>query len=148
MDKKPGGARKGAGGKKGAPGRKSGRTKAIAKAKVIAKETGKLPHEILLGIARGEPLKVRKLVIAYYKTGPKKGEEKERRWVEEDHWPSAAEQCDAAKAAAPYYAPRLATKEVKPGGNDDDGDNDKPILPTFTVRKAVKEVIVTKGEMH
>jgi hypothetical protein len=72
-----------------------------------------LPHEILLRAANGECFKQRKLVITYYKSGPNKGCEKDREWIEEDYWPTVQEQIDAAKAAASYFAPRLATQTVK-----------------------------------
>jgi hypothetical protein len=47
-----------------------------------------LPHEILLAIARGEPL--------------------------DGHKPTFAERMDAAKAAAPYYGARLSSVRVEP----------------------------------
>lgn len=106
-----GGPRPGAGAKRGAK-----RITAKAQEAARAKATGEgylLPHEILLRVANGESLKQRKLHITYHKRGPNKGFEKSREWVEEDYWPTAAEQVDAAKAAAPYYAPRLATQMVK-----------------------------------
>jgi hypothetical protein len=72
-----------------------------------------LPHELLLKIAHGECFRIRRLVIVYFKSGAQKGQEKERKWIEEDYYPSFTEQVDAAKAAAPYYAPRLATQVIK-----------------------------------
>lgn len=99
-------------------GPKRGVSRVTAKAKADARAKAKddghmLPHEILLRAANGEPFKQRRLIITYYKSGPNKGHEKSREWVEEDYWPTTAEQIDAAKAAAPYYAPRLATQLVK-----------------------------------
>ena len=89
-------------------------TKTQEAARLQAKEDGYLlPHEILLKAANGECFKQKKLVIIYHKRGPNKGHEKERKWVEEDYWPTVQEQVDAAKAAAPYYSPKLATQMVK-----------------------------------
>lgn len=110
------------------PGRKKGtkltpaqikaatKTRALNKlAKEKAKETGELPHEWLLRISRGDCITQRRLVITYHKTGPNKGEEKERRWIEEDFYPGFDVRMDAAKAAAPFYAPRLATQTMQIG---------------------------------
>lgn len=52
--------------------------------------SGMLPHEILLAIARGE--------------------------VVGGHEPTFAERLDAAKSAAPYFAPRLAAVAMKDVG--------------------------------
>ena len=79
-------------------------------------QTGDLPHEWLAKVARGECIMQRKLVVVYYKSGPKAGAEKERRWEEEEYYASFAERMDAAKASAPYFAPRLASQTVQPGG--------------------------------
>lgn len=82
-----GGARRGAGRKIGT------QTKVSQKAREAAAKTGKLPHEILLSVSRGEPLR----------WGP----------TQEEAWPTPDQQIDAAKAAAPYYAPRLAQVEQR-----------------------------------
>lgn len=105
-----GGPRPGAGAKRGAK-----RITAKAQADARAKATGDgklLPHEILLKAANGECFKQKKLHITYYRSGPNKGQEKSREWIEEDYWPTVHEQIDAAKAAAPYYAPRLAAQTI------------------------------------
>jgi len=60
-----------------------------AKAREAAAATGDLPHELLLMVARGQPLP---------------GERSK---------PTRAERIDAMKAAAPYYAPRLAAVVAK-----------------------------------
>jgi hypothetical protein len=64
-------------------------------AREAAARTGKLPHEILLEVARGGCMPGRK------------------------QKPTYEQQLDAAKAAAPYYAPRLLGAVVKhnPDGN-------------------------------
>lgn len=88
-----GGKREGAGRKKGSVNKLN---KQIAEE---AKKTGKLPHEILLEIARGE---IKEGLIGYNKLGyPIYG-------------PIPLQmQLTAAIAAAPYYAPRLASIEQK-----------------------------------
>jgi hypothetical protein len=77
-----------------------------------AKETGKLPHEILLDMARGEKFETKRQEIYYYKTGPNKGMVKEIKWVDTEYYPSFSDMMEAAKAAAPYYAPRLSAQQV------------------------------------
>ena len=79
------------GGKRPGAGRKKGSINKVSRgARNKAAKEGLLPHEILLKIARGELLG--------------------------DHRPSFAERMEAAKAAAPYYAPRLAAIEQKVEG--------------------------------
>jgi len=80
-----------------------------------AAESGMLPHEILLQAARGEVFRIKQLKIVYYGSGPNKGEEKSREWVDVDYHPSYQERIDAAKSAAPYFAPRLATQIMQIG---------------------------------
>ncbi len=82
-----GGARPGAGRKRG------GKNIMTAAARAAAAKTGKLPHEILLAVARGGGLPGRK------------------------QRPTFEQQLDAAKAAASYYAPKLLGAVIKaPGG--------------------------------
>lgn len=77
-----------AGGRREGAGRKpGGLNKMSAAAREIAARTGELPHEVLLRVSRGE-------TIDGYK-------------------PSFAERMDAAKAAAPYYAPKLAATTLE-----------------------------------
>jgi len=111
-----GGRRPGSGSKKGAKKNPASKTKIKAKAKEMAKATGELPHEWLLKIAEGHIVKQKQLVITLYKSGPNKGEEKSREWIDRDYYPTFHERVDAAKAAAPFYAPKLATQTIKPGG--------------------------------
>jgi hypothetical protein len=94
--------------------------KAVEKIVADAKKDGLMPHEILLKAARGEAFKVKTLVIVKYKSGPNKGQEKERRWVESEYYPTYNEQIEAARSAAPYFAPRLATSTVKTDENTAD----------------------------
>lgn len=65
-----------------------------------ARQTGLLPHEILLSMARGEPQ-------VEYDVDPISGRTVER-LVPLD----IEQRKDAAKAAAPYYAPKISTVEV------------------------------------
>jgi hypothetical protein len=91
-------------------------SKLAKEARKRAEETGELPHEILLSMARGNPQPVKKVefhadtgeievVITGYEILDLEG----RR--------------DAAKAAAPYYAPKISTVEVITGVSDDELDN-------------------------
>jgi hypothetical protein len=57
------------------------------KAREEAAKSGQLPHEFLLSVARGEEV--------------------------DGYRPTFAERMDAAKVAAPYYAPRLGTLHVE-----------------------------------
>lgn len=77
-----------AGGCREGAGRKPGSVNRISmRAMEEAAKTGELPHEFLLRVARGE------------KVG--------------DHEPSFENRMDAAKAAAPYFAPRLASAKIE-----------------------------------
>lgn len=79
-----------------------------AKARAQAYE---LPHEWLYRVARGDPIKQRRLQI---KVDPDTGVELSRKWVEEDWYASFEQRISAAREAAPYYAPRLASHTVAP----------------------------------
>lgn len=98
--KKMGGARAGAGRPPGAASRMSREARAKAEA------TGILPHEFLLMIVRGEP-------IFRMEVHPMTGEKVA---VKEDY--SFEDRKDAAKAVAPYYAPKISTVEVITGVSD------------------------------
>ena len=77
----------GHGGARIGAGRKPGtRNKATVERIEKAAASGLMPHEFLLSVSRGEPIG--------------------------DYAPSFAERLDAAKAAAPYFAPRLANVDV------------------------------------
>lgn len=67
----------------------------------MAKRLGLLPHEFLALVATGETIKTRR-----WKDGG---------WVEETWDPTPDQQIDAAKAAAPYYQPRLVSTKVDHG---------------------------------
>lgn len=120
------------GGPQPGSGPKRGTKRITAKAREAARlaaENGNkiLPHEILLNAANGESFMQRRLVIVYYKRGPLKGQEKMREWVEEIYWPTVQEQIDAAKAAAPYFAPRLTSLPIDPGKFNNTGKYGEPL---------------------
>lgn len=99
-----GGARPGSGRPQGS------HQKLTNEARATAKLTGRLPHEILLDIARGNPQTI-KLPLGNGK-------------IEEKLVGVTLEQlADAAKAAAPYFAPKISTVEVIHGVPDDELDN-------------------------
>lgn len=104
-----GGYRPNSGGKKGV---KRAMTE-LAQAE--AKMTGMLPHEWLLHVMRGEPIQQAFVKNVVNKSGLVIGEEVEIREV----YPDLSMRHDAAKAAAPYYAPRLATQVVTIRGRED-----------------------------
>lgn len=82
------------GGHRPGAGRKPGALNRVSrKARETAAETGELPHEFLLRVMRGGEIG--------------------------GHRPTFAERMDAAKAAAPYYAPRFAVVATDLGKPDD-----------------------------
>lgn len=99
---------------RGGPGRGQGRkpgsmSKLAKDARAKAEQTGLLPHEILLSMARGEPAQIVEI--------DDQGNRKIR------YEPLDKEDVrDAAKAAAPYYAPKISTVEVIQGVSDADLD--------------------------
>lgn len=104
-----GGARPGA-------GRPKGRTNSVtAEARKAAAESGILPHEWLLKVSRGEPIEQKRWKIVYDKQGNEKG----RELITEEVYADFPTRIDAAKAASPYYAPRLAVQNVSINANSD-----------------------------
>lgn len=92
-------------------GRPLGATNRLAiEARQRAQETGLLPHEILLSMARGEPQ-------IEYLVDPSTNQTVQR-MVSLD----IEQRKDAAKAAAPYFAPKISTVEVIRGVQDDELD--------------------------
>lgn len=104
-----GGARPGSGRKKG--------TLAIvtAKARAAAMLVGLLPHEWLLAVSRGEPMLQKSWRIKY----DKNGKELSRVLVEEQFYADFPMRLDAAKCAAPFYAPKLAVQNISMSGSPD-----------------------------
>lgn len=88
---------------------KGGKQIVSNQARAEAAAAGLLPHEWLLKVARGEPIPHKQWKVVY----DKKGNELSRELVEVEVYADFATRIDAAKAAAPYYAPRLATQQVK-----------------------------------
>lgn len=104
-----------------APKNKGGRppgamSKLAKEARERAQETGELPHEILLSIARGNPQPVRS--VAYDEDS---GEITVK--ITGYEIPDLEQRKDAAKAGAPYFAPKISTVEVISGVSDDELDN-------------------------
>lgn len=98
------------------PGRPEGSMNRLAKeSREKAKETGALPHELLLQWGRGEPM-TRKVM------GPDSKRDDPGTWVTEYVEVEPETMRDSAKAAAPYYAPKIATIEVTQGISDADLD--------------------------
>lgn len=99
-----------AGGAMPGAGRKRGSKNTVSKrARDEAAASGLLPHEWLLKVARGEPVMHKQWKITYDKQSNEIG----RELVEIEVYADFPTRIDAAKAAAPYYAPRLATQQVK-----------------------------------
>lgn len=97
-----GGARPGGGRPKGSV------QKITTKAREEAAASGLLPHEWLLMVARGEPIEQKRWDIKY----DKKGNVVSKELVTDIVYPDLPMRQDSAKAAAPYYAPRLAAQTV------------------------------------
>src|SRR5574343_552787 len=93
--------------------------KITTKARQEAMATGLLPHEWLLKVSRGEDIEQKRWKIEYYKSGPKAGTEKSRELFTEVVYADFSTRIDAAKAAAPFYAPKLATQTVSVTNNTD-----------------------------
>ncbi len=80
-----------------------------------AKLAGILPHEWLLKVVRGDPIEQSYTVDVVDKKGQVIGQEVMTKTV----YPDLQMRHDAAKAAAPYYAPRLATQVITLRGRED-----------------------------
>ena len=106
----------GGGGPRKGAGRPVGAVNRVAKEAIAAaKAEGILPHEWLLNIVRGEPVQQKRWKIEL----DEHGKEISRELVTELVYPDFPVRMDAAKAASPYYAPRLATQTVSvQGGNE------------------------------
>lgn len=90
-------------------GRPAGSLGKLAReARAQAERTGQLPHEILLDIARGEVMFAKTMVNGVL--------------TRVAQHPDLQMRKDAARDAAPYYAPKIATVEVIQGVTDADLD--------------------------
>lgn len=97
-------------------GRPPGSMSRLAKeSREKALESGALPHELLLQWGRGEPMSRKVLRDGGDATNPDD-------WVVTYYAVDADTQRDSAKAAAPYYAPKISTVEVIQGVSDADLD--------------------------
>ena len=100
---------------KSTAGRPKGSKQTVTtQARLEAAASGLLPHEWLLKVCRGEPVLHKRWKVKYH---AKTGEELSRELIEEEYYPDFPMRMDAAKAAAPYYMPKLATQTVKVDGN-------------------------------
>ena len=89
-------------------GRKKGTPNKVSRATVLkARKTGELPHEFLLRVMRGRDKFKSVVVLADGKT------------KSITRYPTLAERFDAARVAAPYYAPRLVASMVEDNVNHD-----------------------------
>ncbi len=75
---------------------------------------GLLPHEILLRAARGEKFVIRTSHTEFHEDGPDKGLVRSEKIFDQAYYPTFSEQINCAKAAAPYYTPRLTMPVLKP----------------------------------
>ncbi len=74
---------------------------------------GEKPHEFLMRVASGQPIIQSIWKYTYFKFGPRAGDLKEKELIEEEIYPTFQERMEAAKAAAPFFAPKLASTTVK-----------------------------------
>jgi hypothetical protein len=81
------------------------------RAREAAMAAGLLPHEWLLKVSRGEPVEQKRWKVTYDKLGNEKSHE----LVVEQYYADFCTRVDAAKAAAPFYAPKLAAQTVSLG---------------------------------
>jgi hypothetical protein len=90
---------------KGKPGRPKGSRNldSILSREKMAAKLGLLPHEFLALVASGETIKVRRW------------DKKNNTWEQEEWNPTPEQQIDAAKAAAPYFQPRLVSQKIDHG---------------------------------
>lgn len=83
----------------------------MQRANEAVKDNHLLPHEWLLKISRGEPILHRQWSIQYDDAG----NEIDRKLVDVDVYPDFLTRIDCAKAAAPYFAPKLSSQKVSLG---------------------------------
>lgn len=81
-----------------------------------ARLTGVPPHEFLLRIASGAPIDQHYVVDLIDSEGTIVGQEIRTKTI----FPDIDMRIDAAKAAAPYYAPRLATRVITIRSQEDE----------------------------
>lgn len=97
------------GGKRPGAGRPKGRLSNVtAVTREEAMLLGDLPHQWLLRVCRGEPIPHKEWVIHE----DEDGKEISRELVETEYYPSFNMRVEAAKAAAPFYAPKIAAQVI------------------------------------
>jgi len=99
----------------------------------MMEETGELPHEFLLRVMRGEIEVSIPIQIEVKDENGKKTGEKITEWVKQI--PDLAMRVDAAKAAAPFYAPKLAAMNI-----DINQQNNVTLTSITLVKKDIKQV--------
>lgn len=102
-----------------------------------AKKTGMLPHEWLLSIAQGHPIKQMMPVRIVDGEGVETLE-----WEEREIYPGIDTRIDAAKSSAQFYAPRLSSVQVKSTGGKGilrDMDNDTLEETLEELRRATED---------
>lgn len=90
-------------------------TRITAKEAKAQAESYELPHEWLYRVARGDPIRQKRLRIT---VDPQTGVETSRKWVDEEWYATFEQRMAAAREAAPYYAPRLASHTVAPASTN------------------------------
>jgi hypothetical protein len=104
-----------------------------------ASGNGKLPHEILLDMARGIPVEM--LVLDEQTGKPLRGQDGKE--ITRLAIPTLDEMKDAAKAAAPYFAPKISTVEVLAGASEDDLDR---LIAVFAAEAGVSLTAGPEGQ--
>lgn len=88
------------------------------RARAEAAGQGLLPHEWLLKVTRGEPVEQKEHEPVLDASGVPKLDKYNKpvmMLVTRDYYATFSERLDAAKSAAPYYAPRLAAQQLNLG---------------------------------
>lgn len=144
----------GQGGKGRGGGRKKGdkdkRQRAIDRLMRIGRAPGELPHEFLLRVSQGKEIDHKHIVSVEHCNPdgtPHILPNGERLVTYEQRdtiiLPTFEERLDAAKAAAPYYAPRLTSIELLKATPDDDLDQ---FIELLAAQSGVSVSIVGEGE--
>lgn len=108
--------------------RKGSRNKVTAALVAKAQASGELPHEFLLRVSRGESIHMAGQRLKYK--------------------PTFQERIDAAKAAAEFYAPRLARTEQKISGGLDLNTNDGSVASKLLPELAGGRTPAPAGNAH
>ena len=101
---------------------------------VGAKDEGMQPHEFLKHIMNGHPVKQKSLVTTYNAAGV----EQDKVLIEEDIYPSLEVRLEAAKCAAPYYAPKLSAQAIS--FTDESKNKDVKTLTDEELMKIIHDI--------